>query len=341
MLSPALDATIRDRSREFEQARRLPDDIAAALTSEGAFASWIPQVYGGEQVSAQAGLDHITAVAEADGAVGWCVMIALTTSLTAYFLPDRYGKEIFHARAVTGGFAAPAGTAVVVEGGLRVSGRWAWGSGTSHCTTIGGRVRLVDQTGATAPRSDGLVAPFVFFDREDVELLDTWHTAGLAGTGSTDYRVERAFVPEGRWVQLGTAAPVIQAPLAQFPLFGLLALGVAAVSIGITRRALTETTALAADKRPQGSGRTLAERAETQATVSRAEATVRSAAAFMADVTGQAWETAAAGDPPSLEHRRGLRLAATDATARCAAAVRDLHLVAGGVDVYLTSPIQR
>ena len=101
----------------------------------------------------------------------------------------------------------PAGQARVVEGGLEVSGQWAWGSGTNHCTWIGGGVRVVDDAGEPAATADGATTPFVFFDRSDVELLDTWQVAGLEGTASTDYRVERAFVPQGRWVQLVGGTP--------------------------------------------------------------------------------------------------------------------------------------
>lgn len=341
-LPPELDGALRARSVEFEHARRLPDDIAALLRDHGLFATWIPQVYGGQERSAADGLASIAAVAEADGAAGWCVMIALTTSMIGYLLPAEHAAAIYHPQAVTGGFAAPMGTAVPLPGGgLRVTGRWAWGSGTSHCTMIGGGVRLVDAEGRPSPREDGLAFPYVFFDPTDVELLDTWHVAGLQGSGSTDYAVTDVVVPEGRWVELGRTAPVVDAPLARFPLFGLLALGVASVSIGLARRALAETIALAGGKRPQGSGKVLAERQTTQLDVARAEATVRSTWAFMAEVVDDAWHTALAGDPLDVEQRRLLRLAVTDASARCADAVRRLHLIAGGADVYLASPIQR
>ena len=56
------------------------------------------------------------------------------------------------ADSITGGFAAPVGRATALpSGGLRVSGRWAWGSGTRHCTWIGGGCLLVDDSGAPEP----------------------------------------------------------------------------------------------------------------------------------------------------------------------------------------------
>jgi len=340
---PELSALLRERAPEIEAARRLPDDVVAAMRDAGLFRCWVPSAHGGPERTAMEGLESIAAVAADDGGAGWSVMIALTTSMTAYLLPTTHAEAIYgDPDAITGGFAAPAGTAVALpDGGLKVNGRWAWGSGTSHCTMIAGGVRLVDADGRPAAREDGLAFPFVFLDREDVTLLDTWHVMGLAGSGSTDYAVTDAIVPEGRWVEFGRSEPVVERPLSRFPMFGLLALGVASVSVGLARRGLEELVDLAGGKRPQGSRRTLAERQTTQVDVARAEATVRSAWAFVADVVGDAWETAEHGDPLTVEQRRLLRLAATDATARCSDVTQGLHKLAGGVDAYLTSPIQR
>lgn len=336
-------AMLRRRAADIEAARRLPVDVVEAMRDEGLFRSWVPSAYGGPERSAVQGLESIAAVAADDGAAGWCVMIALTTSMTGYLLPATHAEAIYgDPDAITGGFAAPAGTAVALPGGgLQVSGRWAWGSGTSHCTTIAGGVRLVDADGRPAPREDGLTFPFVFFDRDDVTLLDTWHVMGLSGSGSTDYTVTDAIVPEDRWVEFGRTEPVVERPLSRFPMFGLLALGVASVSVGLARRGLEELVELAGGKRPQGSRKTLAERQTTQVDVARAEAAVRSAWAFVVDTVGDAWTTAERGDPLTVEQRRLLRLAATDATARCSDVTRRLHLLAGGVDAYLSSPIQR
>ena len=215
------------------------------------------------------------------------------------------------------------------------------GSGTQHCTWIGGGTRSVDDEGKTTRRSDGLYAPFVFFDREDVEHLDTWHVTVLSGSGSGDYRVKDAFVPEGRWLQMMDAPPRIDGPSWRFPFYGMLAIGIAAVSIGLLDGAVERFAELAAIKKPEGSGRTLAERASAQTVLSTSEATARSARAFLHDAIGAAWLTAEAGTPLTTSHRRSLRLAACDASQRCAEALVALGREAGGTAVYLGEPLQR
>jgi indole-3-acetate monooxygenase len=337
-----LGPELRDRSDEIDRLRRLPDDLVDGLVAEGLLRFWVPTEYGGEEAPLLDGLEAFRELARHDTAVAWCCFIANTTALTAGLLDPRWAAELFtDPAAVAGGFAAPAGRARAVEGGLRVDGRWAWGSGTTHCTAIGGGVLLVDGDGTPTPRADGLLAPFVFFDRDDVELLDTWDVLGVRGSGSTDYQVRDAFVPEGRWVELTKVTPRVEGPLYRFSVFTLLAGGIGATAIGVAERAIEELRTLALGKVPQGSGRTLAERAGTQADLAKAEATVNSARLFLLDAYGQAWERAVAGDAPTVEQRRLARLATTDATQRCADIVSRLHRVAGGEAVYRRSPLER
>ena len=314
------------RSAEIEQLRRLPDDLVAALVGTGLFRAWVPARYGGEETDALAVLDAIEALSFHDGATGWCAMIGATTSLTAAFLPPAFAQEIYgDPLAVTGGFAMPAGRGVRVEGGIVVNGRWQWGSGTSHCTWIGGGCVV-----------EGGGAPFVFFERDQVELLDTWHVAGLKGTGSTDYAVVDAFVPDGRWVHVLAAEPVVDGPLYRMPFMGLLSLGVCMVALGLARRAQHELVELAGGKRPAGSAKTLAERQVVQAEVARAEAAWRSARAFVREVVEEATAVGVTD-----EMRRRLRLAATDATWRSAQAVDRMYSAGGGSSIHEAHPLQR
>src|SRR5262249_19642790 len=161
-------------------------------------------------------------------------------------------------------------------------------------------------------------------------ILDTWHVAGLRGTGSTDYVVRDAFVREGWFVTLPRPTPVCDGPLYRFSLFGVLAIGIASVMLGISRRAIDELVVLANVKTPQGSNRLLAERTATQADVAIAEADWRAARALIDDAVGRAWASAVAGDAPSDEERRTLRLAATHASATAARVVDRMYTVGGG-----------
>jgi alkylation response protein AidB-like acyl-CoA dehydrogenase len=337
-IGPAIAA----RSSEIEINGRLPLDVVELVRPTQAFRLYVPTDLGGPGVTAWEGLEVIEELAYHDGSVGWSAAISSTSSLMASYLPEAWGEKIFgDPRSITGGFAAPAGRAEPVEGGLRVNGTWSWGSGTTHCTWIGGGCRVVGPDGAPAPRADGVVAPYVFFEPSDVEFVDTWQVSGLSGTGSLDYRVTDAFVPEGRWVQIGVDAPTRRNPFATFSFYGLLALGIAATSVGIGRRAIDELVDLATTKRPQGRSRVLRERSPVQADTAMAEAKLTSAWAFVEAAVQGCWQQALAGDPATDEQRRLLRLSATYATQTAAEVAELMYKAAGGAAVYKTSPIQR
>ena len=244
----------------------------------------------------------------ADGATGWCVMIANTTALAAYHLRPDWAEKIYDdPSGCTGGFGMPSGSAIVVDGGLRVSGTWAWGSGTDHCSWIGGGVGVVDADGQPSATSDGASTPFVFFDRGDVDLLDTWQVAGLKGTASTDYTVSDAFVPDGRWAQFVGGTPYIEGPATRFSFFGALACGVAAVTIGLAQRAVDELIALGAAK-PSGSRRSLAERGAIQADLATARGNAAQARSYLLHTAAEAWDQASAGRELDDQMRIDLRL---------------------------------
>ncbi len=332
----------RSRAAEIESGGRLPADLIDRLAATEVFRLWLPKHLHGYEAHVLEVLEAIEQASYHDGATGWCVMIGCTTSLNAAFLPPAHATAIFgDPKAIAGGFGMPAGVARIVEGGLRVTGEWAWGSGSSHATCMGGGVRIVDTDGQPAALADGGRTAFVFFDRDDVELLDTWHVMGMKGTASTDYRVQEAFVPEGRWVSFGTGGePTSDSPLYRFSFFGALALGVASVTIGLARRAIDELIALGA-KQPFGSSRSLAERGSTQAELATAEAGVLAAKALIRDVVESGWDTAEREGAMTGEQKRQLRLAANHAATASVRAVDICHAAAGGTAVYETSPLQR
>jgi alkylation response protein AidB-like acyl-CoA dehydrogenase len=339
-----LASTIELRSAEIERGRRLPPDLVAQLAEAGLFNLCVPRAYGGGEIEPDDFVETLEAVARADGSTGWCVMIGATSGMVAAYLPDDEARAIYGAPdVVTGGVFAPRGTATPVDGGFRMNGRWAFASGSQHCAWLMGGclVRGADGADADVGR-DGVPDPkLLLLPAAEVEILDTWTVAGLCGTGSHDMVVTDVFVPESRAVSLVTDPPRQRGPLYAFPLFGLLAVGIAAVALGLGRAAVDELTSLAGVKTPTGSRRRLAQRSAVQADVAQAEARLRAGRSFLLDAVGAAWTSAGAGDAISLEQRALLRTAATHATREAAAAVDLAYEAGGGTSVYATSPLQR
>jgi alkylation response protein AidB-like acyl-CoA dehydrogenase len=180
----------------------------------------------------------------------------------------------------------------------------------------------------------------VALPKEDLEVLDTWHTLGLRGTGSHDAVADEVFVPDGRVLSIFDG-PVVDRPLYRFPVFGFFALSIGAAALGNARGAIDEFVALAAGKVGLGSSRTLAERAATQAAVAAADASLRAARALYYEAIEAAWQAAQGGDEVPVALRNGLRLAATHAVRTAAEVVRSMYDLAGGPAIYDDSPLQR
>ena len=326
---------IEAHADEAEQARRLPAPTVQALIDADLMRMCVPRAYGGPEVDPVSMLEAIMNVAYADGAAGWCSMIASTTSSMAAYLPPEGAHEIYGDRTVvTGGVFAPNGRGTRSQAagidGVEVTGRWAWGSGTQHCAWILGGAMCDDDA-----------FRLCWFPKDDVRFIDTWHTGGMRGSGSLDYSVERAFAPMHRTIQPGVTPPVVDTPLARFPNFTLLAAAVAAVGLGVGRRALDELNDIAQGKKPQFSARTLAHNSFTQIEFARAEATLRSARAFLLDEVAKAWQTVESEGEVTVAQRVGIRLAATNAASSGVVAADTAYTLAGGTAVYDTSALGR
>jgi alkylation response protein AidB-like acyl-CoA dehydrogenase len=135
--------------------------------------------------------------------------------------------------------------------------------------------------------------------------------------------------------------PRADGPLFRFPVFGLLALGIAAVATGIARTAIDELVRIAGGKTPTGSKRLLGERGVVQMQVAQAEAALESSRAWLRATVDEAWETARSSGAIPAAQRAALRLAATEATARATHAVDLMYDAGGGTSIYATSPLQR
>ncbi len=335
----ALRGAIELGAATAETQRRVDAGVIDQLNAAGLFAMNIPTAYGGAQAPAPESLQVLEELAYADSAVGWCSMIYSTTAVLGSFLEEPWGSAVYGSicgsdgqtrSPLTAGAAAPSGKGRVVEGGVVVSGRWAWGSGTHHCDWICG--------GATVEEGDDIrrfdngepKVHVMFFEREQVALQDNWDPSGLRGTGSVDFEVDEQFVPDGRWTVLGQSKRQIDEPLYRFPFFGYFAAAVACVPLGIARRAVDDFDDLSRGKVPAATTSTINQSSIVQLEFGQAEAMVQAAHTYLYGAVEGVWEKLMQQQRPSLEDRRQLRLAASSATLLCAQAVDKLYNAAGG-----------
>ena len=94
-------------------------------------------------------------LARGDASAGWCVSIAITSSLLAGYLPVEARTELFGEGQSAAGVWAPRGKARPVKGGFTVSGRWAFCSGISHSDILFAGCLIEDDAGAARGHGGG------------------------------------------------------------------------------------------------------------------------------------------------------------------------------------------
>jgi alkylation response protein AidB-like acyl-CoA dehydrogenase len=174
----------------------------------------------------------------------------------------------------------------------------------------------------------------------EAELLDTWHTRGMRGTGTHHFAVKDVFVPTERTVLSQTAPLIEDAPLYRIPRTLLFASGDAAVAYGMSRTCLEVFGELAGAKTPRAMPTLLREQAMVQMTVGQAEATLRSGRAFLYEAVREAW-AASVSNALTLEHRANLRLATTHGIRLAAQIIDSLYNASGATAAYEDNLIQR
>jgi alkylation response protein AidB-like acyl-CoA dehydrogenase len=275
----------RDLAASTERGHALPPALVEKLARSGLMRTGVPRELGGPEAPPAVSLETAEAVARGDASAGWCVSIAVTSSLLSAYVPRKGAEEIFgDPMTVAAGVWAPRGKGRRVDGGIVLSGRWAFCSGIPHADWL--------FAGFMLEQDGGPVLRVAAIPKADLQVLDTWHTNGLRGTGSHDCVATDVFVPDHRWFSVVDGPPTDATALHRFPLFGYFALSISAAALGNARGAIDDLVELAAGRKTLGSSRTLAERSQTQAAVAESEAALRAARVLMYQSIDDAWQAA-------------------------------------------------
>src|SRR4051812_18590735 len=130
-------ALARESAEETERRRRLAGDLVVRMRDSGLMVAGAPREVGGLELPPGEALAAAEVIACGDTSAGWCVSIAATSSLLAAYLPDDTRAELFaDPRMIAAGVWAPRGRGRPTDGGIVVSGRWAYCSGISDASVF-------------------------------------------------------------------------------------------------------------------------------------------------------------------------------------------------------------
>jgi len=325
---------IRELAGAAEAVSEIPAEITDALYDEGIYSLMIPTALGGgyaggEEAPPALIIDVLEELSAADGSTGWAVMAPMSGMGTLLaILPDDGVDRVLHSGNYrTAGQIAPTGTAVKVEGGYRISGRFTFASGSPTANWFTGGFWLKDEDGEFVPGPSGprqLVLGLV--PRSGTSLDGGWDVLGFRATASVDYSFPEQFLPE----ELVTDGAVKRGDTFHRGGVRLLtAIGHASVIHGIIRSSLEAFQKLSLEKRRAPNGGLLA----THETVQRDFAIWKSRADSAKAFTYRAFETVydvlRSGGTPTAAQEADCRMAATQAAYLAPQLTQAVYLMSG------------
>jgi len=337
----ALQPEILSRGDEIASRRRLPLDLVDRLKTAGAFRIAMPKVWGGPEMTPREQCEVYETLGAADASVAWCVKIGSDSGFFAAQLEERAARTLYpELDFVTAGQVPPNGLGERVDGGYRLSGHWTFGSGSTHADVMAGGF-LVTENGKPVMREGGPLARVALAPASRFEVLDTWHSTGLAGSGSNDYRVRDLFVPEEHTITQDDP-PRRDEPL--YCYFGMFLASWHGVALGLARRAIDATIAIADRKMHlfPPPPIPLRQRPHARVALAKAEMLWGASRAFTYETIDRIWDEAQRERRVSPEARRAMALSLSHAFRTARDVAQMMYDLAGPTAVFSTkTPLDR
>jgi len=334
---------LRAQARDSEKARRVSDEIVAAMKSNGFLRITLPRRHGGYELPFSVGIDVELELARGCTSTAWLAGIGLIHQWFLGCFSAEAQDEVWAGEKdlLTAGSYAPVRGVTQVDGGLRITGRWSFASGVDFAAWA--LLSIVLPEGGSA---------FVVVPRREWQVIDDWDTVGLAATGSRSVVCDDVFVPAHRMIMgadlvNGTppGAAVNTGPLWRIPMLAVIPWTLVAPALGALDGAIELFVAEASGRTTRGAvvggGNRMAQFATVQSRVGEAQGALLAGKALMRDALAKAMKPVDAGITMSRETRIECRLAQAMAVRLAEQGIDALYGAVGGAGLQYDHPIQR
>jgi alkylation response protein AidB-like acyl-CoA dehydrogenase len=337
----------REHAQKSEDSRRLAPEVLDAIGDADLWGVFSPRVCGGGGLSALTELFEINrAMAYEDTSAGWALLIgAGGGALAGARMTDQARKEIFSQGCVPiAGVFNPGGGAAPADGGFVLNGRWPFASGITYAHWVLANAIALDDSGVPKPGAGGLPEIVTtLLAREEVEIIDDWHVAGLRGTGSMTFTVQSHFVPAHR--TFAFFGPVsIDEPAFKIPVLTSVGAYFAGMVVGLAQRAVDTVIELLPTRVGPPSFEPASVDPYNQWVLGRARAAIRAAAESTRSIHARYDARLLAGEDLtalSTAERAEIHEHTVWVGETCRDAVDDLFRLGGANSIYDSSVLQR
>lgn len=335
---------LRSRERAAIAAGQVPAETIDDFVQAGFFKVLQPARYGGFELPPAVYFNIARTLAEGCMSSAWVYAVIAVHNWQLALFDDRAAQDVWGGNPATriSSSYMPVGKVKAVAGGYRLSGRWAFSSGSAHCDWV--------ILGAAVPTANGSGPPELrnfLLPRADYTVVANWDVMGLRATGSNDIAVDDAFVPEHRTIREIDMFEMNcrghshnRSTLYAMPFPQIFNRTVACTSLGALKRALDAFVDATKEKRATYTGERLARDTTIQYAVAEVERTLdeqmlvleRDANELMEHASRHTW---------TLDRRAALGYSTTAMVSRCVSAVDKLMEFSGGKALYRGHPVQQ
>jgi 3-hydroxy-9,10-secoandrosta-1,3,5(10)-triene-9,17-dione monooxygenase len=335
---------LRVREAAANAARQALPETIEDFARAGFFKVLQPARYGGYELPPSVYCEIARTLAEGCMSSAWVYGVIAVHNWQLALFDDRAAQDVWGADATAriSSSYMPVGKVRRVDGGYRLSGRWAFSSGSAHCDWVILGAVVPPDADNPQPEPRNFLVP-----RADYEIVDTWDVMGLCATGSNDIVVADAFVPDYRTIReldmFELTCPGHKAntgSLYRIPFAQLFNRTVSTTSLGALRRALGAFIETTREKRATYTGERLARDTTIQQAVAEVERTLDELQLVLDRDLDELWKRADAGDWPMLR-RAELGVSTTWTVSRCVTEIDKLMQFSGGKAIYRGNVVQR
>ncbi|MEN9717390.1 MAG: hypothetical protein RIQ99_268 [Pseudomonadota bacterium] len=340
----AMIPALKARAKQCVRDRNVPAESIAEIQAAGFFRILQPQRWGGYEMHPNVFFEVQKALAEGCMSTGWMYGVVGCHPYEMALFHDQAQAEVWgdDPGMLVSSTYQPVGKVTHVDGGFRLSGRWGFSTGSTHC----GWVLL----GAMCPpkaEGEGPEMRTFLLPRSDYAIdEDAWHVFGLQGTGSHDIIVDDVFVPDYRthrsidgFLCKNPGQEVNTGPLYSLPWAQVFVRSVSTAAFGGAQAAINAGMAIMQSRISTNTGKASAQDPILHAALARAiaeksemETTLR---LTFEDLMGYAER----GEEIPLDKRAFLTYQSSTVVRRLAGLVDDIVQLLGGRAIYMTSEI--
>ncbi len=173
-----------------------------------------------------------------NGSLGWLIQIGNGGNYFLTNFEEKTGLDLFSKKnVVIAGSGTATCNATLVDGGVIVSGKWKFCSGSEYATLF----TVTFKIGDSEVIKSGIVP------REKVKIIEDWKTIGMKNTSTNSIELENVFIPNEHIFSVSEKKSFLDEPVFNLPFIIYAQAFFISVAFGIFKRLIDETEKIIKD----------------------------------------------------------------------------------------------